>query len=134
MRQRRHRAVELRKFALMPGHGLGKLLDQVTELLHLGRERVIRRTRFRGRALGPAFQCRYPAPHFADLARHVGGAARELGELVAGGCARAAPGRDDVVDGECAKQPDRHGERLGFADAEGEIERDPGRAGDQHHA
>ena len=73
-------------------------------------------------------------PISADLARHVGIAARQVGELAADHGADAEPGRNGVVEDQRGQHGQRNDDRFRRREAEAEIDRRAGGAGDQHHA
>ena len=118
----------------MLGNLIGQPLDQRGKLLDLGGERLGCRQRLVEHRIDLHLDGAEPAVELGDLARHVAGAARQVGDLVAHFGTIAKTGRNGVVDHQRGENAECHQEGFGSGQAEAKIDDDADRAGDEHHA
>ena len=118
----------------MAGDRVGDLPHQAAQFADLGGDRIDRAARLVHGALDPAFHGDEPARHLAHLAGEVGGAARQIGDLVADIAAVAQAAADGIVECHGGERGQRHDRRGELVHLEAEIEHGADRAGDEHHA
>ena len=131
-----------RKFSLQPpdftkpgvmtGDGFGQLFHQRTEFADLCGQRIVRRARTPGAVL--RLDGIDPAADFADLAGQIGGAARQIGNLLADIVAIAQPRRDDIVERKRGHDRERYDRGFSSRQTEHQIADGAERTGDQDHA
>ena len=118
----------------MGGDRLGDLAHQRAQFAHLGGERIDRNARPLDRLVDLGFHGVEPARDLAHLAREIGGAAREVGDLVAEGAAVGEAAADRVVEHHGHQGAERDEAGAAHVQLEGEIEHGADRGGDEHHA
>ncbi len=136
--RRRHRDPGYRiEPGLMSGDALGELLDQGAELADFHGQGVGGGPRPVERGVEPALRCGEPSHDLAELARQVGLAAGQIGELLAGLSLvrpKTAAGRECVVEHEYGQDRGRDGGRFRAVRTEIEVGGGTGRGCDDHHA
>ena len=113
---------------------VGDLAHQAAQFADLGGDRIDRAAHPVHAALDLVFHGGEPAPLFGHLAGEVGGAAREIRDLVAEIAAVAQAVADGVDQRQAGERGHRHDQRGAGIDLEAEIEHGADRAGDEHHA
>ena len=110
------------------------MLDQRAQFADFDRQRIDRAARAID-ALAHVLVHVVEAPrHLRHLPRQIGGAARQIADLVAEFAAVAQPAGDAVVERHADERGQRHNRRGARIDLEAEIEHRADRSGDEHHA
>ena len=110
------------------------MLDQGRQFLDLDGERLRRRQRLVEHRIDLGLHGAELAAELGELARQVGRAARDGGDLVAHLGAVAGAGGDRVIDRKRGQDAEPDQERFGAGQAEAQIDHKADRAGDKHHA
>ena len=124
----------LAQHRFMRGHRIGDLPDQTAQLADFERERIDRAARAADARFNAHLDRVDAARHFAYLTRQVGGAARQIGDLVAEVAAVAQPVADGIGEHHGDQRAERDQAGGPRVEPHAEIEHRADRAGDQYHA